>query len=395
MNGFARSLRANLEKATNQGPPWGDANPLVVIGLTEAILELGLTESQIYPVVRSFVRQLAAQVHPDRKPVNVSADRQREIMEALDFLDDQDHFVMALKDFRELKAEDRHETSMLRKTVTFLRDEIARHEQEKVFLEDAKKLLEKERADFLREKKEDPPQVPRLKESLAVIGQSLSDTEADLRATKKQLAESRRQFEGFLGYVHYMASGLPPHPGAVFAFDARWIALASFWSDPNVDPSPIDAQGSIKPFHYQEIFKIVKKKAIVEEIIASWKRVAELVDAPEMRGPSSYALGLGMVKLKKGWATELAFGHRRTFPAGGRIVGSVPPQRMPVTRSMLVHQPAKEGVLASLTPWIVPGGFLASVQNLERDERKKVPPYTIIFPPRVRISTKRIVLAVG
>ncbi len=127
MDDFTKGLRDQLEKTIGGGvktAPWGEVNPLITIGLTEAILDLGLTEDQIYAVIRSYGRQLAAQVHPDRNAFNISAERQRQIIGAFVFLDDRQKFSLALADFRTIKADDRRESKILRMTVRALRDQI-------------------------------------------------------------------------------------------------------------------------------------------------------------------------------------------------------------------------------------------------------------------------------
>ena len=124
MDSFTRSLKRSVDAALGKTSPWGKINPLVVIGLTEALLDLHLSEDQMYAAVRSYVRQLAAQVHPDRSPTNVTATRQLEIIEALNILDDRAAFSYALKEFRELKGEDRKELAILRNALSNARTKL-------------------------------------------------------------------------------------------------------------------------------------------------------------------------------------------------------------------------------------------------------------------------------
>ena len=82
MGTFASDMLKQVEKASGKSAPWGDVNPLVVIGMTEAILDLDLNEEQLHGWIRGTAKSLISQVHPDKNPDNVSADRQRDIIQA-------------------------------------------------------------------------------------------------------------------------------------------------------------------------------------------------------------------------------------------------------------------------------------------------------------------------
>lgn len=181
MDLFAQNLRSQMQKAFGQKLPWGDVNPLVVIGLTEAILDLELTEGQMYAIIRSYGRQLAAQIHPDRKPTNVSLERQGQILNAFNFLDNNENFVKALSDFRNFKADDRREVKILTKTVSALRRQIEGFESQIWQIREERENLEKERLELKKEwlryerhKKKEPLFVPKL---LAKVRQLKEDND--------------------------------------------------------------------------------------------------------------------------------------------------------------------------------------------------------------------------
>jgi len=150
MDTFASDLRRALVVGPSR-PAWG-MNPLVAIGLSEALFDLGLSTDQLYAAVRSYVRQLLAQVHPDRRPENVTAARQAQIMDAFGQIDDRAVFVEALAEFRELRIEDRREVRQLRvqfdaaqEQLDALRHEVTAHVQTKAALRDETVLVAAQR----------------------------------------------------------------------------------------------------------------------------------------------------------------------------------------------------------------------------------------------------------
>ncbi len=189
---FTQSLKAQVEKALGQKSVWGDVNPLVIIGLTEAILDLGLSEDQIYSVVHSYGRQLAAQVHPDRPQPNVSSERQGQILSAFDVLNDRDNFAKALAEFRTIKAEDRREVRLLVQTLAALRHQIAGYETQFERVEIGRKKLDHDYQFYLKLKREEPARTPILEEEVAQL-------KAELEA-EKFLAKDLQRNESF--YKH-------------------------------------------------------------------------------------------------------------------------------------------------------------------------------------------------
>ena len=118
MNVFVQALKETISGGSK---PWGSGpNPLIIIGFTEAILDLGLTDEALHVCVNSYARQLSAQVHPDR-PTTAGPDRQREIIEAFDRLHDLSIFQACLADFRISRAEDRREIGLLRAEMKSIR----------------------------------------------------------------------------------------------------------------------------------------------------------------------------------------------------------------------------------------------------------------------------------
>lgn len=192
MDFFSQSLKAQLKETLGQSKPWGDVNPLVVIGLTEAILDLNLTEDQMYAAIRSYVRQLAAQIHPDRRPGNVSAERQEQILGAFNWLDDQENFSLALADFKTLKAEDRREIRVVRGENVALRLRIDTYEAQFGQLTADRDALKREKSEYERKKIDEPLLVPRLEDAIKHYHERIGKTDiGDLVAKEVSYWRSR------------------------------------------------------------------------------------------------------------------------------------------------------------------------------------------------------------
>lgn len=139
MNAFANSLQRVVTGTLPK--PWGDGfNPLIIIGLTEAVLDLGLTEEQLHLSIRSYARQLSSQVHPDRVS-SISPERQRQIISAFNAIDTLEDFKVCLADFKNLRAEDRRE-------IRILKQQIQSHNHLINALEDARASLSRQKRLF-------------------------------------------------------------------------------------------------------------------------------------------------------------------------------------------------------------------------------------------------------
>jgi chromosome segregation ATPase len=148
------SLRDQLRKAFGQ-QQW-EENPLVAIGLSHAILSLKVTDEQLFRIVRSYVRQLAAAVHPDSAdPLrDTQPPENRKIMVAFELLDNESNFQTALDEFRNLKAEDRHEITILRAALRAKEEQLDRANEDIRELGKARRQLKQDIGEFNRQKVE-------------------------------------------------------------------------------------------------------------------------------------------------------------------------------------------------------------------------------------------------
>lgn len=415
MNSFADSLRERLEKATGKGPPWGDVNPLVMIGLTEAILDLGLTEEQMYPAVRGFLRQLAAQVHPDRNPVNVSSSRQQQILDALNYLDDRENFSRALDHFRTLKAEDRREVKILSQTVDSLRRQSKELDKKEVTLRAEKESFVAMRDAFRKQQSKEPLQVPKLEETIQSLARGLDRSE-------KFAKEEQRLHQTWLrryGQIqHYMLNlGSAPWPGPPFypfAFDAKWVVvvtlsfrkfqykdkaktkteeeerkdkqekrtkLVHFWT-------PKNKNGKTREEFLASIDEAGVPEDRVEEIMESWDKAAKRLQRPDENKANVLALTIAVLKLSAG-SSSLLFGDPQT--AIGRVIGSMSPHEKSLTRKDFKPQ-SQIQIFEEMIPFLVPEKLLISASKKRRDNPQ--PPLETLHD-RSFFYARREILAAG
>jgi hypothetical protein len=384
MSDFAQTIREKLEKATGKRLPWGDVNPLVVIGLTEAILDLGLNEEQMYPVVRSFLRQLAAQVHPDRNPKNVSVSRQQEILAALNYLDDRESFSRALDHFRTLKAEDRREIKLLSQTVNALRKQAAEVDKKEIAVRQEKEVVASEFASFRKLKQDEPLRVPRLEADIQELTKGLERShrfgQEEQRLHRKWLHLYERIQQYMLNLGSNSWAGPPFHP---FAFDAKWVVIAFLSYLKIKDEEKKDETEKekgvrlekqrerrqfihswtpfIEPGEFREEFVGAAQAAgismeAMSEIGSAWNRAAERLQKDNEFSPNVRALTIAVIGLSAGYPT-LHFGDRQA--AIGRVIGSLSPHEGELQRKDLRSQNRVE-IFENAIPFLIPGRILIS-----------------------------------
>lgn len=117
MNGFGRELVKTLK-----GKKRDQENPLEIVGLSPAILELGLSRDELYEHCRKIARDLLARVHPD-KHGGIITPAVLKYSEAFNLLDNRKVFDEALTEFRETHSYERREETTLRQQIANLQGE--------------------------------------------------------------------------------------------------------------------------------------------------------------------------------------------------------------------------------------------------------------------------------
>lgn len=364
MGSFARQLRKDFEAA----PPWGQINPLVIIGLTEAVLDLGLTEDQLYNSVRSFARQLSAQVHPDRNPANISLDRQKQIIGAFDFIDHRENFSMALSDFKELKAEDRHENRLLTRGIEALKQQLYVHKDNVYELEEKRKKVEDDRRNYLMNKASEPELIPELNRMNGVLIAENKRLNRLNNSLHHGVLDWKFKYTAAFKYIMKLIQ--PPN-----AFDAKWVATATLLHSNPITPEY--AQEGIRAIAKQ--ISITRKK--LTEVNHMWRSAIMSFGENVIIKKRTYSLSFDLIRLEAGLPVNSINDYDKI---NGRIIGSIDAVALPEEekkKHRLRYVISKDLVIGHLDTALKPGNMIVSASIKKENEYS--------------FNTRRYILGVG
>src|SRR5258708_7658322 len=130
MSNLSREMRRELAGEFPQG------NPLVAIGISAQILDLGLNEEELFDyIIKDVARRLVLRFHTDGRDFSDRPDianLRGRLSEVYRQIQDRDIFNKALAEFRNLKAEERSETRILRTALEAAREKLASYTSKEV-----------------------------------------------------------------------------------------------------------------------------------------------------------------------------------------------------------------------------------------------------------------------
>ncbi len=382
MSGFLSDLKMSIAKSREGPKPWGDVNPLLLIGLSDTILNLGLDEQQLHAVVKSYGRQLTAQVHPDRQTVNISDEIRKRIFEGFNAIDDFGHFQLALKEFRSLRAEDRRENRILHEAISALQHRISSIEGDASKIKEAALKLESEKQEFLRLKREESLKLPDLQRYCEVANKRIDELIKQTESTRKTGNAWKSRFSTAMKYMLNLGNLNQPHK---LFFDAQWVAVVSLWHHEGKPLTPDDMMWRLLLAQDKEVCSL---GIPLETIIDQWRIAKSHFGKPELTESKKLPLSLSILKLDKG-VPSLISGDSLTVH-GGKVIGSIDGNSHKITRENLFQKMDILDIPRLLTPTIVPNGLLVSVSEL-----KGVKASWSTTCPGYRFHTKRIIVAAG
>jgi hypothetical protein len=379
MDAFTSGLKMRVETALGQASPSGEVNPLVVIGLTQAMLELKLTEDQMYNVVHSYARQLATQIHPDRNPKNVNEENQRRIFEAFETLKDRTQFARALQEFRSLKAGDRSEINILRGVLKATKERLQHYLNKEASLNRNQAILERELSAFHRNKHRDEMRIPGLQGEVTRLEERVE--RLDAAAVRWKHRHSRLN--------SYVSSLCIQDPAKVHVLDAKWAVIA--FLVPKFSPLPpfVDKEGALMP----ALEKALQRAGVRKEMnLALARSQSEVEEKFLSTASTSFKAGsrfyFGVMRLSGG-RPKVLFGLPKVFN-NSRVLGSIY-SGLEIRREQLSFVTDRDTVFEHASPFLSPGGLLVS-QSLwkwQRDRANEDP------RPVIRTETRQLILAAG
>lgn len=385
MDDFTRGLKKSVQVTLGKDSDWG-VNPLVVIGLTEAMLDLELTEEQMFKAVRGYVRQLAGQIHPDQANSRISVERQRQIFQAFEVLDDRTRFSRALEEFRLLKSEDRKEIRILSQSLARAQQELASAQRRESAVSREQRKLERDKQIFYREER-------KRKSVIAELRLEANRSETDYRRARKQAGIWKDRFDRISFYTYLLMDdiGLEEVPG-VHTFDAKWLCVVSLVNPdtkPNDSQRILDDKGVVVQSFVDAMCSLEIQEESQKAIVENWKSVLEKFSPREDEDfQRSYVPRLTLVTLSSG-KPSIVYGSGSAL-FGGRVVGSIPPDRMEIGRRQLTHLIDRDSLFESISPTLVVGGLAIHGKLLKLERGLSTQKKTV-----QRFNTKFVILGVG
>lgn len=384
MSVLARILRNQM----NSGFPNG--NPLINIGVSVDVLDLGLTEDELYTtVVRGFAKQLVASIHPDR----VGADErpylqilQRKYTIAYEELQDLGTFRRALADFRNMKSEERSEIRVLRNALEEAQELVKSVGAREAELKFQSVKLTQDRLRFDAEDSQRKLIIPGLEAGAIRL-------EAQNTRARNVAYALRRKYRDLFRYMTFLGSDVTKYHSGVFAFDAKWALVAMLVPSGEVDllPEPTRRYGW-KPDFLQAIQPLGIPNTELKKVRLLWNELSKELDVPlegeiskGRRRVSLMALQLmeGVMKVVWGWDGER---FRQN-----RVIGGMSESTEKFGRRELLDIPDVDVMFHSLLPVLNVGNLMVSTR-VNKVTREKDTNRALAF---VRRETRMLILGVG
>lgn len=388
MSDFVNSLQHELLKVTGQDSAWGEINPIVIIGLTESVLDLGVSEDGLYKAIRAYSRQIAAFVSPDRTK-NVTKERLDQVMFAFNYLDDRANYDKALSDFRTLKAEDRREIRILRETVKSLRHQIHDLESRSEAVIQERKNLESKAQEFNRQKIAEALYLPSVREDNKLLTDKCRILTRGIDESNKIARELKNKVSDPYNYISSFGKIDFAH---TFIFEAKWVVIMTIESldDYSLYNSPLNDTSNFSPEFMRHALILGIKKNELEQIKNLWLSSVSMYGRPDNFESKMTFPAITLLKLNAG-KPVVAQGFSGRFKRGERFIGSISSDQMEISRSKFLGNLHRDTVTSKLTTSVSTGSMLVSVavNNGKKGARWN------LNCPSFRFKTTRLVLGVG
>lgn len=380
MSRFSQSLKQQLTSGFPEG------NPLVAIGVSAQVLDLGLNEDDLYDyITKDVARRLVMRFHPDRVDPSKQAEvktLQERHAEAYEKLQDRATFTRALSEFRNLKAEERTETRQLRQSLRSLREMLDSYRDKELSQVQASREIERERFTLQRTIAEQDRVVPELEGKV----ESLEEKLDNLRSTS---IIRRKRFMDVFRYLSRLCEDSPNV--RTHAFEAKWVVIAApVFGHAKEVPLPTTSTGKWKRDFLRSVKHLQIPVRTMREIKDGWTEAMAIFNSSrQTRSEKILSLRLHVLELQSG-KPKVIYGWKNVI-RGGRVIGSIPCSSTKVDREELVRLVNRDRMLEHLVPFLSVGKLLVSQRIKKFDEKKKEGESF----PFVWRETRQLILAVS
>ncbi len=350
MSETARALRRQIEGRFPNG------NPLTILGISAQVLNLGLTEDELYDyIVKDVARRLVMRFHPDHASESERPGMkflQHRYSEAYKKIQDHQTFDEALAEFRNLKAEERREMTLLSKALTDAREEVHRIRQLEPQITEGVAKLEQDRIRFDLEEKLRADVVPSLNRDV----ERLHKQNGRLRSWAVNWGHRTKAMNA---YVSLLMGDPPTLDRGPHAFEAKWVAVASLVprEEARKIPRAFTDLGNLTREFRRACEALGISKGQISSMRERWLGHLEEISKP---GPDEYRVTykprLTLVELSVG-KPKLVFGYNRIL-VGGRVIGALSPDKTTVGRRELTANVHRDTLFARLAPNLTVGGLM-------------------------------------
>lgn len=349
MSEISRAIRADLTKGFPNG------NPLENIGLSPSILDLGLTNDELYIYCRTMARHLTAHFHSDRPEMRTAEAQatQRVFEDAFNSIKkDRALFERALDEFRKVKSEERANVRVLRTSLEGARSLLEGYRSRETQMTELERRLAGEKETVEREALLNRSRALVLEEA----GQRIEQIHTTNRALKIENVGLKSVNRGLFRYVSFQ--GVVDGKPHVHVYDARIVVAASL--SQGITPSFRKRDTFIEDERWEREFYrmllLYMPRAMTRRVLERWK---VFLAKQKKDGFAMFAPHLQVFELKAG-RPRLVLGRADKFASKEwRFLGSTH-QGEKFTFKHLRSQPERPDIQENLVPFLVPGGLLVA-----------------------------------
>lgn len=379
---FVNAMRQQVLESLSPGSSTRE-NPLRTIGLSEQILEIGLSDDELYDYCRYQARYLTAQFHRDRPEMQSEEAfaKQHRYEEAFNLIkSNRVVFDEALREFRMLKSAERSSVNFLRRTLASTKQRLSSYQDREIELKQAEirigealEAAEHELTKALKIKEEEAGRVDSLNKDISRLSSQLSHQEDT----------GLRYRDGYRNLTRYLTSFSAKETSGVHILDVKWVLVAALF---HKDNPGVKSVNKLTRFWEQD-GGLDLPLAEVKRIEAQWEGITKKVFRSKK---SDNVLLNGILRISNCRAEEVL---GLPVPAAKPfILGSL--KRTPDEIRKLRRSLDRDEVFERMHPWVVPGEVLVLQKFWKLSENRSFE-NQMDPQPLFDWDTSQIVLAVG